>query len=240
MSPSATEISFQRDEVKKKTFLLILLSFLSALIYWKIITLNLVDNEIQNGAGWPSVICPFLFFGLYKLNEKLTDNSWIVGLLMAICIGIFFGAISGFFEKGADGLIIQAVLTTFGSVFSIIYLYKNKIITVNNKFLHFTAFVFSTLIWVATADFILSFIVLGWNSFFVGVTPIAIGLNAIVLLLAYLVFTIDLNIIDEKINAGSISKNQTWAFSIELLIDVGWIYFAVIFLILRLRGRSNR
>lgn len=239
MVPNTTEISFQWNEIKKKTFLLILLSFLSALIYWKIITLNLVGNEIQNGVGWPSIISPFLFIVLYKLNEKLTDYSWIIGLMMAICIGIFFGAISGFFEKGADGLIIQALLTTFGSVFSIIFLYKNKFIIVNNKFLHFTAFIFSTLIWVVTADFILSFIALGWHSFFAGVSPIAIGLNTIIILLAYLVFTIDLNIIDEKINIGSVSKNQTWAFSIELLIDVGWIYFAVIFLILRLRGRNN-
>lgn len=56
MIPASTEISFQHDEVKKKTFLLILLSFLSAFIYWKIITLNLVGNEIQNGAGWPFVL----------------------------------------------------------------------------------------------------------------------------------------------------------------------------------------
>jgi uncharacterized YccA/Bax inhibitor family protein len=84
----------------------------------------------------------------------------------------------------------------------------------------------------------LSFIVLDWHSFFAGVTPIAIALNVIIILLAYLVFTIDLNIIDEKIKAGTISKNQTGVYSVELLIDVGWMYFAVIFLILRLSGRK--
>jgi hypothetical protein len=55
-------------------------------------------SEIQNGAGWPSIISPFLFAALYNLKEKLTDYIGIVGLLMAICMGIFFGAISGFFE----------------------------------------------------------------------------------------------------------------------------------------------
>ena len=158
---------------------------------------------------------------------------------MATSIGIFLGAISGFFEKNADGLIIQAVLTTFCSVFSIRFLYKNKLITVNNKFLNFTIFIFSTLVWIGTANFILSFLVLDWNSLFMGVTPIAIALNAVIILLAFMVFTIDLNIIDQSIKNGSISKNQAWAFSIELLVDVGWIYFAFIFLILRLRGRKN-
>ncbi len=131
MIPDTEEIAYQKNEVKKKAFLLIFISFIFSFIYWKIIVINLVGNEIQNGAGWPSIICPFLFYGLYELNKKIKNYSWAIGPMMAVCIGIFFGAISGFFERGAGGIVIQAVLTTFGSVFSIIYLYKNKYITVN-------------------------------------------------------------------------------------------------------------
>ncbi len=238
MVPSATEISIQQNDVKKKTFFLMFISFLSAFIYWRVLSINLVGDEIKNGVGWPAVICPFLFFIVYMFNEKIKQYAWIAGPIMAMSLGIFLGAISGFFEKNAEGLIIQAVLTTFASVFSILFLYKNKWITVNDKFLKFTTFVFCTLSWIGIINFILSYIVLEWHSLFGGVTLIAITLNAIIILLAFLVFTIDLNIIDESIKNGSISKEQAWTFSTELLVDIGWIYFAFVFLILRLRGRK--
>lgn len=239
MQPNDQEITQQYNEVKKKAFFLVFVSFLSAIVYWKVILLNLVGNEIQNGVGWPAIICPFLLVLLYNTKEKFVDYAFIVGLVMAICLGIFLGTISGSFEKGFEGVIIKAVLTTFSSVFAIIFLYKNKFITVNNKFLHFTSFVASTLSLIAMIDVIMSFIVLDWHSFFSGVTTTAIALNAIIILLAYLVFTIDLNVIDEKIKSRVITNNEIWSFGTELLIDVGWIYFAIIFLIMRLRGRKN-
>lgn len=228
------------NDIKLKTSLLLFISFLTAFSYWKIINLNLVGNEIQHGVGLPILICPLLFWAVYLINDKINHYAWLSGILMAISIGIFFGAISGFFEKGANGLIIQTVLTTFGSVISNIYLYDKKFIIVNNKFLRFTSYVLSTLIITSSIDLILSFVNLEWHSFYSGVSILAIILNAIIILLAYLIFTLDLDIINKKINTLSITNNQSWKFSIELLIDTVWTYFAILFLILRLRGRGKR
>lgn len=236
---SSEEISYWLNDVKKKAFLLILVSFISAIAYWKIITINLVGDEILNGAGIPSIISPFLFYIFYQLSEKKLKYTNCIGILMAISLGVFFGSISGFFERNTDGLIIQAVSTTFGSVLLLIFLYKNKFIIVNNKFLNFTAFVFSSLSWILSFDVIMSFVDLNWRSLFMGVSAVAIGLNVGILLQAYLVFTIDLNIIDLKIQKDSISKRDSWKFAIELLVDLAWVYFALIFLMLRIRGRSK-
>lgn len=236
---NSLESAKQYKELKIKTLILIFLSFLSAIIYWKLILLNLVENEIQNGFGFPAIISPFLFAALYFYQEKFKGHALIVGLSMAVCLGIFLGSISGCFEKGFNGIIIQAVLTTFSSVFAIVLLYKNNFIKVNNKFLEFTSFVFSTLCIIAFVDVVLSFIILDWHSVFSGVSNQAIFLNATILLLAYLVFTIELNVIDVKINSQMISNNDVWYLSTELLINVASIYLIVLFLIARLRGRNS-
>lgn len=236
---NSVESAKQYKELKIKTLILIFLSFLSAIFYWKLILLNLVDNEIQNGLGFPAIISPFLFAALYFYKDKFKGHAFIVGLSMAVCLGIFLGSISGCFDKGFYGIVIQAVLTTFCSVSAIVILYKNNFIKVNNKFLEFTSFVFSTLLLIALFDVVMSFLVLDWRSFFSGVSNQAIILNATILLLAYLVFTIELNVIDEKIKSQLISKNEVWYLSTELLINVASIYLIVLFLIARLRGRNS-
>ena len=158
---------------------------------------------------------------------------------MAVTIGIFLGCISGFFQRNTGGLVIQAVILTFGSALSMIWLYKNKFITVNNHFIRFTLLLVSVISWSIVINFIMSIVDLNWQSLYKGDSTTAIILNVVTLVLGYMVFILDLNVIEEKLRKETASAAEIWFFSIELLIDVAWIYLAFIFIIMRLRGRRS-
>jgi uncharacterized YccA/Bax inhibitor family protein len=231
------ESSIALTQVKKKTLLLLLISFVSAFVYWKILAVNIVGDEIANGMGIPSILIPFLLGGLYMLKDRVRVMP--IALAMSVCAGIFLGSMSGVLERGVPGLVSQAILATFITTLSVVYLYKNKYIKVNNKFLQFTVFIFNTILWILAADFILSFIILDWRSLINGASTSVIVINVLVMLLGYLVFSIDLNIIDQKINNQLLSEDQSWRFAIDLLLDIAWIYLAILFLIARFRGKKD-
>jgi len=237
MFPNKNESSIALTQVKNKTLLLLFISFITAFAYWKILAVNIVGDEIANGMGIPSILSPFLLGGLYMLKDRV--KAMPIALGMSVCAGIFLGSMSGVLERGVPGLVIQALLATFITTLSVVYLYKNKYISVNNKFLQFTVFIFNTVLWILAADFILSFIILDWRSLISGASTSVIVVNILVMLLGYLVFSIDLNIINQKIEHEHLSKDQSWRFAIDLLLDIGWIYLALIFLIARFRGKKS-
>lgn len=226
-------------DVKKKTLLLLLVAMVSAFVYWKILMVNIVGDEIANGLGIPSLLSPFILFGLFKLKDVKGISVKPIAFGMAVCAGIFLGSVSGVLERGTPGLVIQAILATFVTTLSVVYLYKNKYIKVNNKFLHFTVFLFNSILWLISINFVLSFVILGWKSLLSGSSTSVIFIDLLVMVLGYLVFSIDLNIIDQKIQLNDVSNNQTWDFAIELLLDIAWIYLAILFFIARMRGKKS-
>ncbi|MDO9184195.1 MAG: Bax inhibitor-1/YccA family protein [Bacteriovorax sp.] len=239
MSLDGNQIQLQLNEIKKKTHTLIVISFLTAFLYWNLVRSNLIGNEIQHGVGWPMFICPFLLFLLYRLADQKFSFTRYIAFAIAICFGVLLGSLSGVFEQRMNGIIIQSVTITFSSALAIIFLYKNKFIKVNDKFDEFFVFVVCVLSLSLLIDFVMSFIDLNWHSLYKGNSTSGIVLNCILLLLGYLVYIIELSIVDEKLNSEMVSKEQLWFYSIELLIDIAWIYFVVFFLLGRLRGRKK-
>lgn len=235
---SEFEVDRQFNEIKKKTIALIILSFISALIYWWLIKTNLVGDEIKNGVGIPLIFSPFITVGLFFLADSKVQLASVIAYPLAIFLGVFLGGISGFFERAGDGIVIHAVLVTFTSAISIVYLYKNKLIKVNSHFLLFTSCVISTIALSLGIDFVMSFIDLNWRSLYHGSSTTGIVLNAVVLLLGYLIYILDLNAIDESINKELATHDQKCLHSMHLLVDLAWIYFSVIFLMMRIRGKK--
>ncbi len=225
--------------VKNRAIKLILTSFVSAFFYWKLISFNLVGDEIKNGVGIPVVVAPFLLYFFYTMLLSHIKRASLLAYPMAISLGVFLGGISGFFERNTDGLIIQVVLLTFATSLSMIWLYKNKIIIVNNHFMRFMMVLTSVLSITGSIDFVMSFVDLNWHSLFVGSSNTAIALNVVYLILGYMVFAVDLDIIDKKLDHEEGSEPEYWFFAIELLIDVAWTYLAILFLLLRLKGRKS-
>lgn len=239
MSTDANELTLQLAEVKKKSLLLIFLSFLSAFFYWNLLKSNLINNEVQHGVGWPMIICPFLIYFLYPIARSYNRLAQVLSYFIAISLGIVLGGISGAFERATHGIVIQAVTMALCSSVAIIYLYKNKWIKVNSLFLEITSYALSSLLLSAFVDIVMSYIDLNWRPMWSGSSDAGIAINATGLILGYLIFTIDLNVIDEKLSSETISKDQLWFYSLELLIDVAWIYAGLLFLLMRVRGKKN-
>ncbi len=229
----------QLRDLKKKTMFLVLICLVVSIVYWKLIAINLVGNEIRNGVGWPIIPCPFLFGIFYFTAEKKTAFTNIVGVLLAVSMGILLGAVSGIFDRQLEGLVIQAIFATFASAFSLLFLYKNKFIKVNSSFMQFTSYMGSSLLFIFCFDSIMRFIDLSWQPLFSLARTSGLILLIVILILSYAISAIDLSVIEETFEREAVDKNQVWFFAIELLIDVVWVY-AVLFLIIGiLRGKRK-
>lgn len=232
-------ISNQLSSIKKKFFLLLLTCVASAFGYWALIRNNITDSTIENGLGWAMLICPFLFFILYLNIEKLKSVIAQVSFVVAISLGVFLGCLSGVFEGGASGVVLQSVILVFLSVSAIVFFYKNGMIKVDNRFLEMTAATFSVVMASVTINFIMSIVMLGWQNMYSGSTGLAIGLTFVVLALALMVTTIELNIVDKRSRAYNLTPEDSWGMALDLLVDVAWVYGAVLFLLMKIRGRKS-
>lgn len=225
--------------IKKRFYFLLLTTLVSAFIYWSLVKHNIEKDTIKHGLGWVMLVAPALFLILYINIEKLLRFIVPVSFTIAVCIGVFLGCLSGLFEKGANGLVIQSVIIVCSSVASIVYFYNAGKIKVNDRFMQACSAVAATIMASFSFDFAMSFIDLNWKSLYTGSTLTAITMNAVILALAFMVLMLELNIVDKTQSSKQITDKEAWKFSLDLLVDIAWIYGAVLFLLLRARGRKS-
>ena len=70
-----------------------------------------------------------------------------------------------------------------------------------------------------------------------GSSAMAIGISAVIVVVASLCFVIDFAAIEESIEQGADAK-QGWHFAFSLLMGLVWLYLSILRLLTNLRGRD--
>ena len=139
------------------------------------------------------------------------------------------------FEKTAPGIVMQAVLLTFGVVIAMFILYRFRIIKATEKF--------KAIVFAATggiAIFYLLSIVLGF--FHVNIpflhegTPMGIIFSLVVVVVAALNLIMDFDMI-EKGSAMGAPKYMEWYGAFALLVTIVWLYLEILRLLSKIASR---
>lgn len=152
----------------------------------------------------------------------------------AACEGLFLGGISAVFETEFPGIVSQAVVGTFGALFSMLILYKFGVIKCTDKF--------RSVIFISTLSVAAIYLVDLIGRFFHMAVPVintssnfGILFSVIVVAIAALNLIIDFDFI-EKGEQRMLPKDYEWFGAFGLMVTLVWLYLEI----LRLLAKLNR
>ena len=208
-----------------KTLILLLLTVITASWVWG----NPVGSQ---GFLWPSLILGFII-AMVTIFKK--EWAPVTAPIYAAVEGVFLGVVSAMFEKAYPGIVIQAVMLTFGTLFCLLLAYRSRLIRVTENF--------KLGVVAATGAIALVYIVSIIMSFFGGRVPfihdsgpIGIGFSLVVVVVASLNLVLDFDFIENGAERGA-PKYMEWYGAFGLMVTLIWLYLEMLRLLAKARSR---
>ncbi len=157
------------------------------------------------------------------------------GLLEGVFVGGISAIYNNVFAKTAPGIVMQAVLLTFGAVIAMFLLYRFRIIKATEKF--------KSVIFIATAGiaiFYLFAIVLRMFNIDIAFihegSMLGIGFSLVVVCVAALNLILDFDMIEQGAANGA-PKYMEWYGAFGLLVTIVWLYLEILRLLAKISSR---
>ena len=188
--------------------------------------------------GSPGALMPIgLFGGMIFALITIFKKNWAMytAPIYAILEGLFLGGISAIFESQYPGIVIQATGLTFGTLASLLVLYKTGIIkpTENFRLMVVSATMGIALLYVVS--FIMS--MFGTGIGFIHDNGIfGIGFSLFVVGIAALNLVLDFDFIEEGSEKNA-PKYMEWFGAFALMVTMIWLYLEMLRLLAKLRSR---
>ena len=211
-----------------KVGILLALVVLSAAYTWNFYFIN----------GTPGALMPVglfggMIFGLITIFKK--NWAMYTAPIYAILQGLFLGGISAIFENQYPGIVIQATGLTFGTLASLLVLYKTGVIkpTENFRLMVVSATMGIALLYVVS--FIMS--MFGSGIGFIHDNGIfGIGFSLFVVGIAALNLVLDFDFIEQG-SENNAPKYMEWFGAFALMVTLIWLYLEMLRLLAKLRSR---
>jgi len=215
-----------------KTGVLLALLVLAAVYPW----------NLYFQTGNPALVMPFALGGAiggFVFAIVTTFKKTWAGLtapIYAVLQGLFLGSISAIFEAQYPGIVIQATGLTFGTLASLLMLYKLGIIKPTENF---KLMIVSATMGIGVLYFI-SFIMNMFGSTGIGFIHsnglFGIGFSLFVVAIAALNLVLDFDFIEQGSEQGAPAYME-WYGAFSLMVTLVWLYLEILRLLAKLRSR---
>ena len=178
-----------------------------------------------------------LLTGLVLGMVTIFKQAWspVTAPLYAIAEGVFLGAISAMFDARFNGIVMQAVLLTFGTLFAMLFAYRSGLIKATENFKLGVVAATGGIFLVYLATIVLGFfgiqIPLIHESGIVG-----IGFSLFVVVIAALNLVLDFDFIETGVERGA-PKYMEWYGAFGLMVTLVWLYLEFLRLLSKLQSR---
>lgn len=217
-----------------KTGALLLLSLLTAAFAWSQVEFG-VDGRPQPGFGvymWGGLIGGFVL-ALITIFKK----TWapVTAPLYALVEGFFLGAVSAMYNHMYNGIVLQAVMLTFGTLCALLFAYRSVLIKVTDNFRLGVVAATGGIALVYLATIVL-------NMFGYGIPLIhesgivGIGFSLFVIVIASLNLVLDFDFIESGVEQGA-PKYMEWYGAFGLMVTLVWLYLEFLRLLAKLNQR---
>jgi len=226
---ASDEVMTERGTMNK-FFMLCLLVVASASLTW---------SAFYQGKDVSSWIWISLIGGFIVAMVTIFKPVWasFTAPLYALIEGVFLGAISAIynnvFQEKAPGIVMQAVLLTFGVVIAMYFLYRFNVIKATQRF--------RSIVFVATAGIAVFYLLsIGLRLFSVDIaflhegSTLGIVFSLVVVTIAALNLILDFDMIERGV-AMRAPKYMEWYGAFGLVVTIVWLYLEI----LRLLGKMN-
>ncbi len=215
-----------------KTGLLLLLAVITGTYAWS--QMEITETGVTGtGYLWGGMIVGFIL-ALVTIFKK--EWAPVTAPMYALAQGFFLGGISAMFEARFPGIVMQAVLLTFGTLFALLFAYRSGLIkaTENFKLGVVAATGGIALIYLAT-------IVLGFFNINIPMIHesgiVGIGFSLFVVVIAALNLVLDFDFIETGVEQGA-PKFMEWYGAFGLMVTLVWLYVEFLRLLSKLQSRD--
>lgn len=222
--PAATD-RMTVDDVVVRTVGLLLVTVISGAAAWAIVP----DQYL--GTVWITAMLIGLALGFVISFSRQTNPVLLT--VYAVVEGVFLGMVSKAYESVYSGIVLQAVLATFGVFFTMALLYKSRAIRATPRFNRILFGCLTGALVVILGNLALSFF--GVNTPLNGNGPIALLFAAAMVVLGALSFVTDFDLIERSVAQGA-PKNVAWTCAFGLLVGIIFVYIYVLRLLSILRS----
>ena len=216
-----------------KTGILLFLTVLTAAFAW---------SQSVTAAG-PTAAAPFYLWGgviggLVLALVTIFKKQWapITAPMYAIVEGFFLGAISGTYAHLYQGIVLQAVMLTFGTLFALLFAYRSGLIRVTDKFR-------AGVVAATGGIFLIYMATIGLGFFGINIPYIhesgliGIGFSLVVVVVAALNLVLDFDLIETGVTQGA-PRYMEWFAGFALLVTLVWLYIEFLRLLAKLQSRN--
>ena len=215
-----------------KTGLLLVLAVITAAFAW-----NQVEVTAEGMTGglyvWGGLIGGFI---LAMVTVFKKEWSPVTAPMYALVEGFFLGGISAVFEARYPGIVFQAVLLTFGTLFALLFAYRSGLIKATENFKLGVVAATGGIALVYLATIVLGFfgvdIPMIHDSGIVG-----IGFSLFVIVIAALNLVLDFDLIESGVEQCA-PKYMEWYGGFGLMVTLVWLYIEFLRLLSKLQSRN--
>lgn len=217
-----------------KTGILLLLTVITATFAWS--QTMTPSGEIAAGAGvylWGGAIG-----GLVLALITVFKKAWspVTAPLYAVVEGFFLGAISAIYNAQFQGIVMQAVMLTFGIMFALLFAYRSGLIKATENFKLGVVAATGGVALIYLATMVLG--LFGIKIPFIHESGlIGIGFSLVVVVIAALNLVLDFDFIEKGVEAGA-PKYMEWYGAFGLMVTLVWLYLELLRLLSKLQSRN--
>jgi uncharacterized YccA/Bax inhibitor family protein len=154
--------------------------------------------------------------------------------IYAVLEGLFIGGISALFDQRMPGIVIQAVLLTFGTLAALLAAYTTGLIRVSDGFRRGLLAATGGIALVYLASWILGMFHIQ-IPFIFGAGPVGVIFSLVVVVIAAMNLVVDFDFIERGAKQGA-PKYLEWYAAFGLMVTLIWLYMEI----LRLLAKINR
>lgn len=217
-----------------KTGFLLLLAVLTAAFAWN----QAITPEGEVAAAARLYLWGGLIGGFAVALVTVFKKTWapVTAPLYALLEGFFLGAISAIFNQMYQGIVMQAVLLTFGTLFALLFAYRSGLIKATENFKLGVVAATGGIALIYLATIVLG--LFGINIPYIHESGlIGIGFSLFVVVIAALNLVLDFDFIETGVEQGA-PKYMEWYGAFGLMVTLVWLYIEFLRLLAKLQSRD--
>src|SRR5579863_3111985 len=176
--------------------------------------------------------------GFIAALVTIFKKNWapVTAPIYALLEGLVLGGVSAMFEMRYNGIAIQAVSLTFGTLVVLLLAYRSGLIPVTEKFKMGVVAATGGIALFYLVSMVLGFFGIHFTTIN-GAGPIGIAFSVFVVIVAALNLVLDFDFIESGVRTGA-PKYMEWYAAFGLMVTLIWLYFEILRLLSKLRSRN--
>jgi len=222
------------------TGILLLILMVAGVFGWQAVDLVRTGTQPNGDAIYNATIPPWIFltyigtFVLAMVTIFKPKAARVTAPIYAVGEGLFLGSISAIFEAQYPGIVVQAVLLTFGVFVTMMILFATGTIRVTEKLRTVIFCSMGAIFLVYIADLVAS--LFGSSLPLVNSSsPAGIGFSVVVVIVASLNLLLNFDFIKTAVEYRA-PRYMEWFAAFGLMLALVWLYLEILRLLAKLRN----